>query len=124
MQVVFSPCLPQETCLYVVRQSGLRGIDHASIQLHTQHMDTGQAVNQAESRVAAVGPLQQLHMQADSVASSHQHQPVGKVPRIMQTDSKNSLKAGKPMCAANDTSSASLHNQPDGKLATGVFAPT
>ena len=31
MQIVFSPCLPQDSCLYVVSQQGLQGIDPAQL---------------------------------------------------------------------------------------------
>ena len=31
MQVVFSPCMPQDTCLYLVTQCGLQGIDKCRI---------------------------------------------------------------------------------------------
>ena len=31
MQVAFSPCLPQDSCLYVVSQQGLQGIDPAQL---------------------------------------------------------------------------------------------
>ena len=41
MQVVFSPCLPPDTCLFVVMQHGLQGIDNSKItqehQNHTHH---------------------------------------------------------------------------------------
>ena len=31
MQIVFSPCLPQDSCLYVVSQQGLQGVDPAQL---------------------------------------------------------------------------------------------
>lgn len=41
MQVVFSPCLPPDTCLFVVTQHGLQGVDNSKIiqerQNHTHH---------------------------------------------------------------------------------------
>lgn len=41
MQVVFSPCLPPDTCLFVVMQHGLQGVDNSKItqerQDHTYH---------------------------------------------------------------------------------------
>ncbi|KAL3154285.1 hypothetical protein ABBQ32_013775 [Trebouxia sp. C0010 RCD-2024] len=38
MQVVFSPCLPPETCLFVVTQSGLQGVNNSRVyQGHQDH---------------------------------------------------------------------------------------
>lgn len=31
MQVVFSPCLPPDTCLFVVTQSGLQGVNNSKV---------------------------------------------------------------------------------------------
>lgn len=49
MQVVFSPCLPQDTCLYVVTQNGLQGIDKRTVsQAHEsseQHLHADRQVS-------------------------------------------------------------------------------
>ena len=36
MQVVFSPCLPPDTCLFVVTQHGLHGVDNSKITQERQ----------------------------------------------------------------------------------------
>ena len=60
MQVVFSPCLPQDTCLYVVTQSGLRGVDKSGITQLQDHMQYVQNRQVDKQKMRQPLPAQQI----------------------------------------------------------------
>lgn len=68
MQVVFSPCLPQDTCLCVVTQSGLQGIYKSSItQDHEQYVQNRQVDKQmVRQPLPAQQPLMPSLLAGDS----------------------------------------------------------
>ena len=120
MQVVFSPCLPQETCLYLVTQSGLQGIDKASAGFaQRQGLDSRQA-DTKQHALAWQQPVEQRPMsdreancQAERSEAYHNMQPA--------------IAADTSLCPSNRTlahnSSAHLASQRACTLATGIFAP-
>jgi len=112
MQVVFSPCLPQDTCLYVVTQTGLKGVDNASV---------GFAERQGlDSR-------QQQHVQKPLCSGA-----TGLASGAKGLDTHNNMQAQavshNGLCVSNRAlgctiSSQNVSKQTACKLATGVFAP-
>ena len=111
MQIVFSPCLPQDTCLYVVGQFGLHGIDRASIDM------TAQQPSEVLSR-----PLQPLTGQADLDERKALGEVAGKVPRVSYAEPENSLHGANGLPAIS-ASAERFTSQTGSRLATGVFAP-
>lgn len=112
MQVVFSPCLPQDTCLYIVTQTGLKGMDHASVGFaHRQGLDSRQQQPiqrpQCSSATGLTGDAKVLdiHNSVQAEAGSHTSLCV----------SNRALDCSVP--------SQNVAKQPACKLATGVFAP-
>ncbi len=111
MQVVFSPCLPQDTCLYVVTQTGLKGVDNASVGFaQRQGLDN----------------RQQQHIQKPLCSGA-----TGLASDAKGLDTHNiQAEAGSHtgLCALNRALDCTIQSQTVSKqtackLATGVFAP-
>ncbi len=112
MQVVFSPYLPQDTCLYVVTQTGLKGVDNASVGFaHRQGLDS---------------------RQQQPVQKPHRSGATGLAIGAKGLDTHNSAQAEAvlhtSLCVSNRAldctiPSQNVSKQTACKLATGVFAP-
>lgn len=105
MQVVFSPCLPQDTCLYVVTQTGVKGVDNASVSFaQRQGLDYRQQQH-----------AQKPHHSGVKVPDTHNN-----------TQAEAVLHTG--LCVSNKALDCTIPSRNVGKqtackLATGVFAP-
>ncbi|DBB06653.1 TPA: DNA repair protein rhp57 [Trebouxia sp. C0004] len=110
MQVVFSPCLPQDTCLYVVTQTGLKGVDNASVGFQRQGVDSRQQPIQRPHRSGATG------LASDAkVVDAHNSLQAEAVLHTSLCVSNRALDCTIP--------SQNVSKQTACKLATGVFAP-
>lgn len=114
MRVVFSPNLPQETCLCIVQQSGLVGIDRSSVELAPEQTVHNEAApGKPAKRSPAAQPLHQVMVQAEQLQSSEPASAASKVPCLLETE--NTSHPGYNLA---------VNRSIEGKLATGVFAPS
>ncbi len=112
MQVVFSPCLPQDTCLYVVTQTGLKGVDNASVGFaQRQGLDSRQQQ-----------PIQRPQCSGATGLT--------RGAKVLDTHNNVQAEAGlhTSLCVSNraldwSVPSQNVAKQTACKLATGVFAP-
>ena len=116
MQVVFSPCLPQDSCLYIVSQSGLQGIDPAQlndgdVQHYHQEQDCGTEQHHISHQRDAAR-AKQASMQRIAVPLQQAAQPDR---TVLQPSTSVSLES-KP------TDYNSSRKQQTCTMATGVFA--
>ena len=112
MQVVFSPCLPQDTCLYVVTQTGLKGVDNARVGFaQRQGLDNRQQQHVQKQLCSGTTGL------ASGAKGLNTHNDV-QAEAVVHTG----------LCVSNraldcTTPSQNVSTQTACKLATGVFAP-
>ena len=121
MQVVFSPCLPQSSCLYIVAQNGLQGVDKAGIVL----------AQQATPDVRGMGSHQHGQLQSEQQPYLHRLQS-GAVPQSqvvaktvndtvqMENTADSSLYAGNKLDEQGPLQNGVQHTAC--QMATGVFA--
>ena len=77
MQVVFSPCLPPDTCLFVVTQNGLQGIDNSEISQGCQEHAHGWHVDKQRLRQPLSAQQPVLRPQGDGGGAMSQYVPQG-----------------------------------------------
>ena len=124
MQVVFSPCVPQDTCLYVVAQNGLQGVDNASIGF-AQPQATGSrhtgtlSAKQQLSHTEAVMPSG-----TDAVLGcQHKHTGRHKLGKMQASPVGDNSLCPSNRVLTDPGSVQSASKKLACKLATGVFAP-
>lgn len=127
MQVVFSPCLPQGTCLYVVTQKGLRGVDNASIGSGQLHRSNARS-EQAEDTQLAGQPKQHSNLRHKAVVTeaTSECRDANAKKAICKTRME-SAAANASLCVLNrvladPVPAQTSRQQTTSKLATGVFA--
>lgn len=113
MQVVFSPCLPQDSCFFVVTQHGLEGVDpsqlgQADIQWYHQETDSAE-VDQS-------GNCSNLQ----SIADGKEQIPPDSVAKALQPC--GILQGNTHAAAASSSALPCSETRQTCTVATGVFA--
>ena len=118
MQVVFSPCLPQDSCLYVVSQSGLQGIDPSQLNDGDVQLNHQEGAPEDSS-------------QTEQHSRSHQHDAAHSkqlpsmqrlaVP-LQQSDNTGLQPSTDTALESKPAESKSSMKQQTCTMATGVFA--
>lgn len=118
MQVVFSPCLPQHSCLYVVSQSGLQGIDPSQL-------NDGDVQHYHQEATPEESSQTKQHSRSDQHDAAHS-KPIPSMQRpaipLQQSDKSGLQPSTNATLESKPAQSKSSVKQQTCTMATGVFA--